>query len=90
MKKQYMENIRLQISTPPKNNKRTNFGDGYHGVCDRYCIKKCSGYLRYSLGFKRCSKCEKFFDVPGIRCPCCNQQLRCKRRDKKNLEATRI
>jgi len=50
-------------------------------LCDKLaypCFPSPSPYL---LGLKYCTKCAKYFKSDAIRCPCCNRQLRFRRRE---------
>ena len=50
-------------------------------LCERYKARKPSAKLsRYNLGQKRCQVCEVFVIWYGRNCPCCNYQLRTRRR----------
>ena len=59
-----------------------------------YCIGECRKYKaikplnigRYAVGQKRCNYCELFVNYDGIKCPCCNSQLRCLPRSRKGKE----
>ena len=61
-----------------------------------YCIGKCKDYKalkpsqigRYAAGQKRCNYCEVFVEYDGLTCPCCNRQLRCLPRVKKEKKST--
>jgi hypothetical protein len=63
-----------------------------------YCSGKCKLFKaikprqigRYASGQKRCNFCEVFVDYEGLKCPCCNNQLRSfprSRKDKKTYLA---
>lgn len=59
-----------------------------------YCSGKCKQYKalkpvrigRYASGQKRCKFCEIFVNYDGLTCPCCNKQLRCMPRSRKDKE----
>lgn len=53
-----------------------------NGLCTRVDRTKAGGYGR---GMKRCSKCEVYWHVAGVICPCCGVRLRHK---PKNLRHT--
>lgn len=49
------------------------------GICERHrAVKK-----RYTDNAKRCTSCNVYVFYDGIKCPCCNTQLRAKRKSKK-------
>ncbi|MCV0367246.1 MAG: hypothetical protein K5798_08315 [Nitrosopumilus sp.] len=58
------------------------------------CSEKCKLFKaikpkqigRYASGQKRCNNCEIFIQWDGLMCPCCNKQLRCMPRSKKDKE----
>ncbi len=45
-------------------------------------LKNCA---RYHLGFKYCAHCEISVQIDAIRCQCCSQLLRSKKRSKTEL-----
>lgn len=52
-----------------------------HTICKEQGKRFNPYFDFYGEGYGKCLKCEVFFkDV--LRCPCCNQQLRKRRRDK--------
>lgn len=60
-----------------------------------YCIGKCKQYKsikprqigRCASGQKRCDFCEIFLNYDGLKCPCCNKQLRSLPRSRKDKES---
>jgi len=60
-----------------------------------YCTGKCKQYKalkprqigRYASGQKRCNFCEIFVKFDGLKCPCCNKQLRSLPRSRKDKES---
>ncbi|AFS83560.1 hypothetical protein NSED_08850 [Candidatus Nitrosopumilus sediminis] len=60
-----------------------------------YCTGKCKQYKalkprqigRYASGQKRCNFCEIFLNFDGLKCPCCNKQLRSLPRSRKDKES---
>jgi len=60
-----------------------------------YCTGKCKQYKalkprqigRYASGQKRCNFCEIFVNYDGLKCPCCNKQLRSLPRSRKDKES---
>lgn len=58
------------------------------GICESYRVLRNninSRYVngaRYADGQKRCQICEIFIRWDGIFCPCCNNRLRIKQRNK--------
>jgi len=60
-----------------------------------YCTGKCRQYKaikprqigRYASGQKRCNFCEIFVNYNGLKCPCCNKQLRTLPRSRKDKES---
>jgi len=54
------------------------FGVKGREICERYRSDK----KRYENGIKRCTACEAYLDYQGTQCPCCNTQLRPKRKAK--------
>ena len=60
-----------------------------------YCAGKCKQYKalkprkigRYASGQKRCNFCEIFVNYDGLKCPCCNKQLRSLPRSRKDKES---
>ena len=57
------------------------------GICVRYkpvCQTPSEG--RYVNGQKRCQHCEVYIKWDGLYCPCCDNRLRTKPRNKKYKE----
>lgn len=60
-----------------------------------YCTGKCKQFKatkprkigRYASGQKRCNFCEIFVNYDGLKCPCCNKQLRSLPRSRKDKES---
>ena len=57
-----------------------------NGICKKYKALNPSQIGRYAAGQKRCNYCEIFVDYDGLVCPCCNRQLRCLPRSRKDKE----
>lgn len=55
-----------------------------NGVCKKYKGKKLFQQSWYFNGNKRCSNCAIFLMCEGIRCPCCNSQLKTKPNNSKH------
>jgi len=45
---------------------------------------------KYHLGQKRCSICEIWMIIDGIRCPCCNNLLRTRTKTGKKIPMIRF
>jgi len=55
------------------------------GICKRYEAKRpIEGNNRYSIGQKRCNKCDVFTEWEGVRCPCCGSVLRTRPRNSRH------
>ena len=52
------------------------------GICEMFKGDGTSMRLKYQEGQKRCSYCEIFLKVSGLRCPCCKTILRTKARNR--------
>lgn len=50
------------------------------GLCNRFDSKSFGNENKYENGYKRCSFCDVFMKVSGLRCPCCALKLRTKSR----------
>ena len=48
----------------------------FYEQCQMYKAKKPYLKLRYGVGQKYCSRRALFLDYAGIRCPCCNYNLK--------------
>lgn len=57
------------------------------GKCKRYKALKSRYIGRYASGQKRCNFCEIFVNYDGLKCPCCNTQLRSAPRSRKDKES---
>lgn len=61
------------------------------GLCNRIQSKPFGNVRKYDSGYKRCSYCNVFMKINGLRCPCCALILRTKsrvnpkRRGKQNV-----
>jgi len=53
------------------------------GICINYKHTALHNGIKYESGLKRCTECQIFMNVEGIRCPCCSVKLRTKSRNKK-------
>jgi uncharacterized paraquat-inducible protein A len=53
------------------------------GMCLTYKTESMPDTQRYKSGQKRCNRCEYFFRIDEIFCPCCKTRLRTKTRSKK-------
>ena len=54
----------LNIMTPCRN------------LCEKIAYPCFASPGPYALGLRYCTKCEKYFQMDAIRCPCCNRRLR--------------
>jgi len=61
-------------------------GISCNGICHRYKALKSTSTGRYITGQKRCNSCNIFLWWDGLRCPCCNYQLRLRPRSSKFKE----
>lgn len=52
-------------------------------ICDFVCNKQCQRILGYANGQRYCKTCSKYFVTESIRCTCCNQILRKRKRHNK-------
>jgi len=68
------------------------------GLCDRYTEKTHGSKGIYRFGFKRCSKCRKYFNLitleklgfSTIRCPCCKLVMKARPNKRRLREAMEI
>lgn len=61
-------------------------GMSCNGICHRHKALKPANIGRYMAGQKRCNSCNVFLYWDGLRCPCCNYQLRLRPRNSKFKE----
>lgn len=62
------------------------------GICGKYKASsvKLTNNVRYAIGQKYCSNCQIFTKWDGLRCPCCNLQLRTNPRNQKSKKNQKI
>ncbi len=49
-------------------------------LCDKLSYPCFPSPSPYALGLKYCTRCATYFERDDIRCPCCNRQLRYRRK----------
>ena len=63
----------LNIMTPCRN------------LCDKLSYPCFPSPSPYALGLRYCTKCEKYFQMNAIRCPCCNRRLRYRKKKQHRI-----
>jgi len=55
-------------------------GASCKGLCSKFDSKSFGNDHKYENGYKRCSYCNVFMKINGLRCTCCALKLRTKSR----------
>jgi hypothetical protein len=54
-------------------------------LCDKLSYPCFPSPSPYALGLKYCTRCATYFERDDIRCPCCNRQLRYRRKIQRRI-----
>jgi len=77
--------MRPRLSAEVLSKRIENSIQNRHRICKNMSIKLPIGKPIYANKIKRCTKCDVYYPIPVLRCPCCHHLLRCNKRAKTRI-----